>query len=236
MSSGPSTGIHPIDALRNSGISTQVMWPTRFFVRLWPEYQNQFESLKKHLYELKSQSTETIASGIAVKAKASAGIYESDFDLFKSDHPALKKLHHFIVDSIRKVVAGLNGNQVPEDHIRVNVSDAWFHITNHGGFHDTHGHANCSWCGIFYVQTGDSMKPSHQGAPNGGNRFYSPVNVAGLHIDLGSQYMNACYVDPPIQDGMLLLFPSFLMHSALPYHGEKDRVVIAFNSQSIEKK
>jgi len=31
---------------------------------------------------------------------------------------------------------------------------------------------------------------------------------------------------------MLLLFPSFLRHSALPYTGREDRVVIAFNTRS----
>jgi hypothetical protein len=35
-----------------------------------------------------------------------------------------------------------------------------------------------------------------------------------------------------MSDGMLLLFPSVLMHSGLAYHGEKDRIVISFNSRS----
>ena len=30
---------------------------------------------------------------------------------------------------------------------------------------------------------------------------------------------------------MVLLFPSYLLHSGLPYRGAQDRIVIAFNTQ-----
>jgi len=35
----------------------------------------------------------------------------------------------------------------------------------------------------------------------------------------------------PLEDGLLVLFPSYLLHSGLPYRGGKDRVLIAFNAQ-----
>ena len=89
----------------------------------------------------------------------------------------------------------------------------------------------CSWCGIYYLQIGESGQRSDGGAPNGGNRFYSPLRVGGGYKDFGNQYLDFNFVDPPIQDGLLILFPSYLMHSGLPYHGEKDRIVISFNSQ-----
>jgi hypothetical protein len=38
-------------------------------------------------------------------------------------------------------------------------------------------------------------------------------------------------VDPKVEDGMLLIFPSYLLHSGLPYQGDVDRIVIAFNAQ-----
>jgi hypothetical protein len=38
-------------------------------------------------------------------------------------------------------------------------------------------------------------------------------------------------IDAPIENGLLLLFPSYLLHSGLPYSGQEDRVVIAFNAK-----
>ena len=43
----------------------------------------------------------------------------------------------------------------------------------------------------------------------------------------------SAYVDPPPRDGLLILFPSYLLHSALPYRGERDRIVISFNSCTV---
>lgn len=129
-------------------------------------------------------------------------------------------------------VAQVNGRETASRRIRVVVTDSWFHITNDGGFHDSHFHGGCSWCGIYYLQLGDSGILSGTGAPNGGNRFYSPLWHGGSHKDYGNKYLDLTYVDPPLQNGLLLLFPSYLMHSALPYRGSQDRIVIAFNSQS----
>ena len=36
--------------------------------------------------------------------------------------------------------------------------------------------------------------------------------------------------DVPLEDGLLMLFPSYLLHSGLPYRGGQDRVLIAFNA------
>ncbi|MEL6264771.1 MAG: putative 2OG-Fe(II) oxygenase, partial [Pseudomonadota bacterium] len=92
-------------------------------------------------------------------------------------------------------------------------------------------HPGCSWCGIYYLQVGDS-EPVEVGAPNGLNRFYCPISTGGMVSDYGAAYLNAGYVDPPVRDGMLILFPAHLQHSGLPYAGSRDRLIISFNSRS----
>ena len=81
------------------------------------------------------------------------------------------------------------------------------------------------------MQVGDSGKRADGGAPNGANRFYSPLRAGGGFKDYGNRYLDFNYTDPPLRDGLLLLFPSYLMHSGLAYRGEKDRIVISFNSR-----
>jgi uncharacterized protein (TIGR02466 family) len=204
-------------------------WPTTFFTRPWPGHLSEAAGILSFLYELKSKASSSIASGVAPAAKSSMGLFESDFDLFAADHPGLSKLKAFIAETVQLAVTRINGLQSELHKLRVEFLDSWFHITNDGGFHDAHNHGGCSWCGIYYVQIGDSGKRLAGSAPNGGNRFYSPLSLGGGFKDVGNQYLNFSYIDPPMRDGTLLLFPSYLLHSALPYRGELDRVVISFN-------
>jgi len=50
--------------------------------------------------------------------------------------------------------------------------------------------------------------------------------------DYGNSYLGRYYVDVQPMEGRLVLFPSYLMHSALPYIGTGDRIVLAFNTRT----
>lgn len=201
-----------------------------FFLRKWERFATHRESIIDLLYSLKDAQTESLASGVAEGAKAAFGIYEGDFDLFKRDNISLKELVVFIRGTLATAVCIANQEGKP-NNVDVLFPDSWYHITNDNGFHDAHWHHGCSWCGIFYLSLGSSGQSPGKGAPNGGSRFYNPLISGGGYRDFGNKYLTGS-IDAPIEEGMLLLFPSFLLHSGLPYQGSKDRVVIAFNAQA----
>jgi hypothetical protein len=207
-------------------------WPTMFFYRRWRDQQAEAPGIIQFLLELKKSATSNIESHVAPTSKSMHGLFESDFDLFKKDHPGLRKLVAWIEQSVRQAVCVANGSREKPERIRVEIPDAWYHISTAGGFHDAHYHGDCSWCGIYYLQAGDARPSDETGAGNGISRFYSPLGGGGYVGDYGNAYLNSSRVDITPMDGMLLLFPSYLLHSGLPYTGEKDRVVIAFNSLS----
>ena len=204
-------------------------WPTTFYSRLSRDHPVEAPGIIEHLYSLRSRESARVASGVAPGAKSSYGLFESNFDLFGEEHPGLSKLKAFIGQTIRMAASHANGSQTEPRQLDVAIVDSWFHITNDGGFHDAHYHGGCSWCGIYYVQVSECGRRADGSAPNGGNRFYSPLRTGGGFKDYGNQYLGFNYTDPPLCDGMLLLFPSYLMHSTLAYRGEKDRIVISFN-------
>ncbi len=214
------------------GSAVQQFWATNFYAFVWPEHPAESPGIIEYLYQLRDEQSSNIASGVAPAAKSSFGLYESDFDLLARDHPGLDKLRLFVTRCVQQAVAHVNGPELGPSQIQVEIRDSWFHITNSGGFHDAHFHGGCSWCGIYYLQIGDSGQRTELGAPNGGNRFYSPLWKGGQHQDYGNNYLNLGFVDPPMSDGMLLLFPSYLLHSGLPYQGDQDRIVISFNTRS----
>ncbi len=212
---------------RLSGVQA---WPTLFFRRLWQDFARENEAIVQLLQSLKRSQQTSVESGIAIGTKPPIGLYEGSFDLFRNPDESLQKLIRFISDSLALAVSIANGQEHPAESIQVDFVDSWYHITNDGGFHDAHHHHGCSWCGIYYVKTGSSSSRSTESAPNGGSRFYSPLSVGGAYRDYGNKYLAESH-DPPISDGLLLLFPSFLLHSGLPYRGTEDRIVIAFNAR-----
>jgi uncharacterized protein (TIGR02466 family) len=216
--------------MTSQDLTPRSFWATPFYQRSWSDHATEATGIISHLCDIKSRETARIASGVAPAAKSATGLFESNFDLFASPHPGLAKFVAFAAETVRAAVAHVNGSRLNPDQLRVSFPDSWFHITNGGGFHDAHYHGSCSWCGIYYLQAGDSGRGPERGAPNGGNRFYSPLACGGGYKDYGNQYLDMTYVDPPPRDGLLILFPSYLLHSALPYRGERDRIVISFNS------
>jgi hypothetical protein len=77
------------------------------------------------------------------------------------------------------------------------------------------------------VNRSDNAVPRFlQGDDSGAEDF----TTGGLYRDYGNKYLNET-MDVPLEDGLLVLFPSYLLHSGLPYRGGKDRVLIAFNAQ-----
>jgi uncharacterized protein (TIGR02466 family) len=212
------------------GLKGIQVWPTMFFTRNWEHHEAQAPPILAYLKEMQLSQRKVIDSDVAVGAKSAEGLYESHFDLFKSENSSLRQLVHFIESSLAVAVCVANNQQAKPPDVVIEFVDSWYHITNAGGFHDAHVHHGCSWCGIYYLQVGSSGKRLGSSAPNGGSRFYCPFNLGGGYRDFGNKYLSAT-LDPPIDDGLLLLFPSYLMHSGLPYGGEQDRVVIAFNAR-----
>ena len=214
-------------------LTQREFWTTTLFTRKYRDHDRDAPSIIEHLYQLKEAQTQNIASGVAKAMKSKEGLFESDFDLFKTTtHEPLKRLIAFIESSIRRAVWHVNGRRVDPAQIRVEFLDSWYHITNNSGFHDAHYHGGCSWCGMYYLQISDvpDQQPDH--APNGINRFYAPRSSGGRLNDYGNHYLGSSSVDFPPSPGTLVLFPAYLLHSGLPYKGLKDRVLLAFNTAS----
>jgi len=209
-------------------LTAEACWPTLLFHRRWRDHAAEAPALLAFLAERRAEQAERIASGVAVRAKSGHGLYESGFDLFTHSHPALDRLKGFIGQSLAAAVCHAEGGRVRPADLEIAVVESWFHVTNGGGFHDAHVHPNCSWCGVYYVQVGDSGAATDGGAPNGGTRFYSPLALGYRDAGNAHQFEE---LDAPLADGLLVLFPSYLRHSGLPYVGASDRVVIAFNAR-----
>ena len=165
--------------------------------------------------------------------------YASSDDLLQRvDLPEFSALITFIAQALQSTVKQANAGVWPQGRhgLQLELTGVWFQIQNGAAFHDIHTHGNCSWSGVYYVQI-DALQErqthAELGALNGATRFYSPMFplLGGAHMDMGKAWLQQATLDVTPQEGELILFPAFLPHKAMPYSGDKDRIVVSFNAQ-----
>lgn len=203
------------------------VWITPVFISSFDQHNELKKQLIQCVYDNQNNALEQVASGVASSAKQA--LYESPFDFLEHNASAVQTLKIYLENLILLAAQEANQAHWPEDiRVTAHITESWCHITKNGGYHDAHTHPNCSWCGIYYLDIGNSDLFNR----NGINRFYDPRVNAEHYMDAGSNYLHEegiMDIDP--QDGQIVIFPSYLRHSALPYFGELDRLVIAFNAQ-----
>ena len=178
-------------------------------------YENKelIDELKKYILSKNSQGIESkIAFGLKTN------LIESKFDFFNHDVDIVKSTAYWIGDFLKKTI---NTIQMETIDYRINFNESWYHITKTNGMHEPHIHPSCSWCGIYYIQSGDN--------DSGHTVFENPIK--STYIDHGNLFlnnMNIVRIKP--EDGMLVVFPSCLNHYQALYEGVEDRIVVAFNS------
>ena len=200
-------------------------WTTSMFVAELPEHDVLKVDLLPHAYNVRDSAQVDIASEVAVNAKNN--LFESQLNFLEADAQGVAELKAILEEFVTAAVEQVNSACLEEGQaLQAFIVESWCHITENGGYHDAHSHPNCSWCGIYYLDAGDCEMTKQSGI----NRFYDPRPCANQYHDAGTQYLDATGVlDFVPQNGQVVIFPSYLKHSALPYFGTRDRVVIAFN-------
>ncbi len=194
-------------------------------IEKWDKHDHYAAKLIDLCYQLQRAKD---VSNIATRAKH--GLYESGFDFLAREDECVKELREHIRSSIFQAANDANREYWSAgSRIGVDVHESWCHISpGNGSWHDMHNHPNSSWSAIYYLRCTEVSVPD----ANGCSRFYSPWQPA--YSDIGMQWSSAVgSVDVPARDGEMVVFPSFLMHSGLPYFGNEDRLLIAVNTRFI---
>ncbi len=158
-------------------------------------------------------------------------VFESRFDLFEWPEAPVQRLAGEVHSVLFQVVGRVNGYSEEEMADFTFFYDSWFHVTRTGGYQSIHYHARASWSGIYAVQAGDSVEDRPE---SGQVKFYDPRNAVFMHVDPGNERLDPRYTANPVylqhKPGQLVIFPSWLMHEVLPYMGQTERIVVAFNT------
>lgn len=112
------------------------------------------------------------------------------------------------------------------------IMKMWINVLNPGGLNVRHNHPNCHLSGVFYIRT-----PPGSGIL----RIYSPQRFPDsmdsltpefrLKIPLknGGNRLSSNRIDVQIKPGLLVLFPSYLVHEVIASKADTKRISFAFN-------
>jgi len=96
----------------------------------------------------------------------------------------------------------------------------WAAVNRNGHCNAPHLHPGATWSGVYYVDPGDEEA-------GGQLEFAHPVAAAAMTFFPGA-LPSARLIKP--EPGLIVLFPSYLIHSVRMYRGERPRVCVPFNA------
>jgi uncharacterized protein (TIGR02466 family) len=101
------------------------------------------------------------------------------------------------------------------------VADSWATIGGRGASHVPHNHGPSPWSGIVYIDVDAALREGSS-ARAGRLEFLSPIAASqAFFVPSGAVF------EPT--DGLMLLFPSPLLHLVHPTEGDTPRVTVAFD-------
>jgi uncharacterized protein (TIGR02466 family) len=156
------------------------------------------------------------------------GGWQSSWDFETWGGPAAKRL----LDGARELATRLTSDRAGKGVRIAWTTNAWANVNRRNHGNEFHTHPGAYWSGTYYVDDGGI---GHDPTLGGEFEMQDPRGVApamyaprlGFAVP-GGQSAGASELIHP-QSGQMVLFPSWLLHAVRPYHGDRERISVAFN-------
>jgi uncharacterized protein (TIGR02466 family) len=201
--------------MQHSDASEKVLmaFPTPIYKTVWPDAEAVNKALLRIVLAREKKEPST--------ARSNVGGWQSGHDLLNWPGPEIAQLKKWINDALGELMKVEAGPQ-PFD-CRISAG-AWANLNRRGDYNRSHTHSGNHWSGVYYVEPGEEV----EGRPlSGAIEFIDPRPAINVYDIPGIPKFSSWTIRP--EAGMMLMFPSWLRHSVLPYDGRKERLTIAFN-------
>ena len=191
-----------------------------FSTPVWTNKISGFEEVNndilKYILELKKLDPE------GLKKSNFSGWHSKDFNL-NNEQP--KKLINNLMQSINIALTDMNWDLEGQD---VKITNMWAIINEKNAFNQKHHHGNSDLSAAYYVSAKENC---------GDIIFYDPrpAPIFKHPIAKKPNLLNASVNSIKPEEGLLVLFPSYLEHSVNPNKSDSKRVVISFNLSLTKK-
>ena len=144
------------------------------------------------------------------------GWHSKNFDM-KDEDP--KKFIELIKININTAIKDMGWDLQTQE---VKISNMWAIINKKGSLNQKHHHSNSDLSAAYYVKAPENCGDFKVFTPHSISRDKYPERENPTEF-------NRIVAHQKVEEGDLLIFPSYLPHAVLPNESEEDRVVISFN-------
>tara|TARA_B100000674_G_C37655136_1_gene829794 strand:- start:37 stop:642 length:606 start_codon:yes stop_codon:yes gene_type:complete len=188
------------------------LFPEPIFKYKIQDYLEINKKLTEYIYNLKSEDNE------GLKRSNKGGWHSKNFELKDKNSIQFQfaiKVQEYIIDTFKNF-----GWKIKNKNIR--ISEMWAIINKKEDFNVVHTHPNCFLSAAYYVKAPENCGKFEVEHPNSAKKYAFPeVEVRNeLNLEVASI---------EIDEGDLLLFPSYLPHKVGQNQSNDDRIVISFN-------
>jgi len=157
-------------------------------------------------------------------------MFESRFNLFLWPEACVQELRAFMLGSVAQTVREASELR-PEELSRMQMHNhTWFHVTRYAGSFVAHNHPLASWSAVYCVRAGERLPDRPD---SGVLRFLDPRAGADAYQDIANRRLRTPFVagcrDMRLEEGQVIVFPSFLFHEVAPFYGRDTRITVATN-------
>jgi uncharacterized protein (TIGR02466 family) len=198
------------DIARNGQVEN--IFPTPIFWHLVKDC----DALNAELREVILEKERTTSSA----TKSNIGGWQSGPDFFRWQGSAVATLECYIRNALDVATVRVTAPRCLRAQFDLY---GWGAVNRHGHYNTVHVHPMATWSGVYYVDPGDNPAD----APPACLEFAHPIAASTMTFFPGI-LPSARLVRP--EAGMLILFPSYLLHSVRMYHGARARVCVPFNA------
>ena len=159
-----------------------------------------------------------------------AEMFESRFNLFRWPERCVQELRSFMLDSIARTAIEVS-TVAPEQFARLQIQNhTWFHVTRYAGSFVAHNHPLASWSAVYCVRAGERVADH---PASGVLRFLDTRPGADAHLDPANRSLQSPFAVRPrevrLEEGELVVFPSYAFHEVAPFYGRDTRITVATN-------
>ncbi len=157
--------------------------------------------------------------------RSNIGGWRSEPDLLEWPVAEIKVLDTEIQKVIGQVITSTSGEQDFNGYLKIN---AWANLLRKGNYNTVHNHPESAWSGVYYVDAGatDATNPL-----SGVLELMDPRPFVEMVTTPGSPFGRPVRIDA--ENGLMVVFPSWIYHHVHAYTGVDERIAIAFNVSAI---
>ncbi|MEG3180589.1 2OG-Fe(II) oxygenase family protein [Sphingomonas sp. LT1P40] len=199
----------------------RALFATPVIAEIWPDAPKWNAALKQAILTRSTQDR-----GVA---KSNLHGWQSGTDLDRWGGEAAQALRDHAIARAKEFAVDMRADSRGIEW----VAEMWANVSKRGAANQTHAHPGSFWSTVYYVDDGYAGSPDK--ALGGELSFLDPrfpmVRMAAPDLrfrrDDGSVDNQEVWMRP--RAGLVVMFPSWLMHSVRPYAGAGTRISIAIN-------